>query len=48
MKNKSKRELEKHWKTEAAKKRKAAQKKMPRRQDANQADARIVKEATEH
>jgi len=48
MKNKNKRELEKRWKTEAAKKRKAAKKKTTRREDVNQAAARIVREATEH
>jgi hypothetical protein len=39
MKNKNKRELEKRWKTEAAKKRKAEKKKTPSRQDVNQAAA---------
>jgi hypothetical protein len=48
MKNKNRRELEKRWKTEAAKKRKAAKKKTTRREDVNQAAARIVREATEH
>jgi hypothetical protein len=48
MKNKNKRELEKHWATQAAKKRKAAKKKTTRREDVNQAAARIVREATEH
>jgi hypothetical protein len=48
MKNKNKRELEKHWATEAAKKRKAAQKReMTHRADVNQAPARIVREATD-
>jgi hypothetical protein len=48
MKNKNKRELEKHWATEAAKKRKAAQKReTTHREDANQAAARIVREGTD-
>lgn len=47
MKNKNKRELEKHWATEAAKKRKAAKKKTVRREDVNQAAARTVREATQ-
>jgi hypothetical protein len=47
MKNKNKRELEKRWATEAAKKRKAAKKKTARREDVNQAAARTVKEATQ-
>jgi hypothetical protein len=47
MKNKNKRELEKLWKTEAAKKRKAEKKKTARREDMNQAAAaRTVREAT--
>jgi hypothetical protein len=46
MKNKNKRELEKHWATEAAKKRKAAKKKTTRREEVNHAAARIVREAT--
>jgi hypothetical protein len=46
MKNKNKRELEKHWATEAAKKRKAAQKKGTTHQAAaNQPAARMVREA---
>lgn len=48
MKNKNKRELEKRWKTEAAKKRKAAEKKTTRREDVNQAAAGTVREATEN
>ena len=48
MKNKNKRELEKHWATEAAKKRKAAQKRETiHSEDGNQAAARIVREATD-
>lgn len=47
MKNKNKRELEKRWKTEAAKKRKAAKKKTTRPEDVNQAAARIVSEAAD-
>lgn len=47
MKNKNKRELEKRWKTEAAKKRKAAEKKTTRPEDVNEAAARIVREAPE-
>ena len=48
MKNKNKRELEKHWATEAAKRRKAAQKReTTHREDVNQAAAGIVKEATD-
>lgn len=43
MKNKNKRELEKRWKTEAAKKRKAEQKKTARPQDVNQSAAGIGK-----
>ena len=46
MKNKNKRELEKRWATEAAKKRKATKKKTTRREDVDQAAARIVREAT--
>jgi hypothetical protein len=40
MKNKNKRELEKRWATEAAKKRKAAKKSTTRRGDVNRAAAR--------
>jgi len=48
MKNKNKRELEKHWATEAAKKRKGAQKReTTHREDLNQAAARMVREATD-
>lgn len=47
MKNKNKRELEKRWATEAAKKRKTTKKKTTRREDVNQAAARIVNEAAE-
>ena len=46
MKNKNKRELEKRWATEAAKKRKAEKKKTTRREDVNQTAARIVPHAT--
>ena len=47
MKNKNKRELEKRWATEAAKKRKAAKNKAAKpREDVNQAATRIVREAT--
>jgi hypothetical protein len=47
MKNKNKRELEKHWATEAAKKRKAATKRSTTHpEDVNQAAARMVREAT--
>ncbi len=42
MKNKNKRELEKRWATEAAKKRKAAKKKTARGGDVNQSAARNV------
>jgi hypothetical protein len=42
MKNKNKRELERHWATEAAKKRKAAKKRgTTHRDDENQAAARM-------
>ena len=48
MKNKNKRELEKYWATEAAKKRKAGQKReTTHREDVDQAAARIVREATD-
>ncbi len=48
MKNKNKRELEKRWKTEAAKKRKTTKKKTTRKgEDFSQAAVRIVREATE-
>jgi hypothetical protein len=47
MKNKNKRDLEKRWATEAAKKRKTAKKKTTRREDVNPTAARIVREATE-
>jgi len=48
MKNKNKRELEKHWATEAAKKRKAAQKRgTTHRAAVNQAAPRVVGEATD-
>jgi hypothetical protein len=46
MKNKNKRELEKRWKTEADKKRKAAKKKTTRREAVNEAAAPIVRQAT--
>ena len=39
MKNKNKRELEKRWAEEAAKKRKAAEKKTPRKEDVKPAAA---------
>jgi hypothetical protein len=44
MKTKNKRELEKYWAKEAAKK--AKPKKTVRREDANQAAAQTVKDAT--
>lgn len=48
MKNKNKRELEKHWATEAAKKRKAAKKRgTTHREEVNQATAQVVREATD-
>jgi hypothetical protein len=47
MKNKNRRELEKYWAKEAAKKAKPADKKPTRRGDANQAATRIVRQATE-
>jgi hypothetical protein len=48
MKNKNKRELEKHWATEAAKKRKAAPKRgTTHRAAVNQAVARMIREATD-
>ncbi len=46
MKNKNRRELEKRWAAEAAKKRKAAEKNTARREDVKQATAPIVGEAT--
>lgn len=48
MKNKNKRELEKRWKTEAAKKRKSEKKKGTRQEEVNQPAAQIVREAPEH
>ena len=47
MKNKNQRDLEKHWAKEAAKKSKKKPAPKAKREDANQAAARVLREGTE-